>query len=198
MTRQNKASNRSIEIVKQVIMAHHKLFVDSYLTDSTETQAILHQMMHGKPQHKSIMLYQYFLEAFLHSGGGDRSNQNYYHNQKYKPSFNRIKNAVKTAQCPKLASFETFKGCGYRKMTNNCSEPAFVKSCPLPRFDMKRGPLNEMAFSLYFFLRDVCRGNFYAYVRGHFGEGQLADEAVSELLQSFIEKITTIANVSPK
>ena len=155
-------------------------------------------MMHGKPQHKSIKLYQYFLEAFLLSGGGDRSNQNYYHNQKYKPTFNRVKRAVKAAQCPKLASFETFRGCGYRKTTNNCAEPAFLKSCPLPRFDMKRGPLNQMAFSLYFFLRDVCRGDFYTFVTEHFGEGQLSAGAINELLQSFIGKITTIANVGPK
>ena len=155
-------------------------------------------MMHGKPQHKSIKLYQYFLESFILSGGGDRSNQNYYANQKYKPTFNRINRAVKTAQCPKLVSFEAFKGCGYRKTANKCTEPAFLKSCPLPRFDMKRGALNQMAFSLYFFLRDVCRRDFYAYVREHFGQGQLADGAMNELLQGFIGKITTIANVGPK
>ena len=94
MTRQKKASKHSIEIVKQIIRAQQKLFVDPYLTDSTEIQAILHQMMHGKPHHKSIKLYQYFLEAFLHSGGGDQSNRNYYDNQKYKPTFNRVKRAL--------------------------------------------------------------------------------------------------------
>ena len=198
MTRQKQASKRSIEIVKEIIRAQQKLFVDPYLTDSTEIEAILHQMMHGKPQHKSIKLYQYFLEAFLHSGGGDRSNLNYYHNQKYKPTFNRVKHALQAAQCPKLASFETFRGCGYRKTTNNCAEPAFLKSCPLPRFDMKRGPLNEMAFSLYFFLRDVCRRDFYTFVTQHFGEGELSGGAINERLQAFIGKVTTIANVGPK
>ena len=130
MTRQKKISKRSIEIVKEIIRAHQRLFVDVYLTDSTEIEAIIHQMMHGKPHHKSIKLYQYFLESFLLSGRGDQSNQNYYANQQYKPTFNRINRAVKTAQCPKLASFEAFNGCGYRKTTNKCTEPAFLKSCP--------------------------------------------------------------------
>ena len=105
MTRQKKASKRSIEMVKQIIRAQQKLFVDPYLTDSTEIEAIIHQMMHGKPQHKSIKLYQYFLASFLLSGGGDRSNQNYYHNQKYKPTFNRIKRAVKCGSMPEISLF---------------------------------------------------------------------------------------------
>jgi hypothetical protein len=166
MTRQHKTSAHNVEIIRQIIIAHQKLFVDIYLTDSPEIEAILHQMIHGKPQHKSIRLYQYLVEAFLLSGGGDQSNQNYYAKQNHKPTFNRVKRAVKSGQCPKLADFESFKGCGYRKGARTCSDPAFLKTCPLPTFDMKRGALNLMAFSLYFFLRDVCGGDFYTFARG--------------------------------
>ena len=105
MTRQKQASKRSIEIVKQIIMAHQKLFVDVYLTDSPEIEAILHQMMHGKPQHKSIKLYQYFLESFLLSGGGDQSNQDYYAKQKHKPTLNRIKQGCQSRSMPEISVF---------------------------------------------------------------------------------------------
>jgi hypothetical protein len=186
MLRQSKNSIHSVEIVKQIILAHQKLFVDIYLTDSPEVEAILHQMIYGKPHHKSIKLYQYLVEAFLLSGGGDQSNQNYYAKQNHKPTFNRVRRVVKAAQCPKLATFESFKGCGYRKTTNNCNEPAFLSICPLPTFDMKRGNLNHMAFSLYFFLRDVCGRDFYAYETEHFGQGQLAAGAINERLHGFI------------
>jgi hypothetical protein len=198
MLRNSQPSKPSVEIVKQIIMAHQKLFIDIYLTDWPEIEAILHQMIHSKPQHKSIMLYQYLVEAFLLSGGGDQSNQGYYAKQNHKPTFNRVKRAVKAGQCPKLAGFETFKGCGYRKGTNKCNEPAFIKECPLPSFDMKRGALNHMAFSLYFFLRDVCKGDFYTFARGHFGQGQPCGGGITDLLQTFIEKVSTIANVGPK
>jgi hypothetical protein len=198
MVRQNKTSKRSIEIVRQIIRAHQRLFDPVFIEDRPEIQAILHQIMHGKPQHKSIKLYQYLVKSFLLAGGGDQSNLAYYANQQYKPTFNRINRAVKTSQCPKLASFQTFKRCDYRKTTNNCAEPAFLKSCPLPRFNMKRGALNHMAFSLYFFLRDVCGRDFYAYVREHLGQDQLAAGAINERLHAFIGKVTTIANVGPK
>jgi hypothetical protein len=176
-------------------MDHQKLFIDVYLTDSPEIKAILHQMIHGKVHRKSIKLYQYLVEAFLLSRGGDQSNQGYYAKQNRKPTFNWVKQAIKTAQCPKLAGFEAFKGCGYRKGANKCNEPAFLSKCPLPTFDMKRGELNHMAFSLYFFLRDVAGQDFYTYVTEHFGQ---AGEAITDLLDGFIGKVTTIANVGPK
>jgi hypothetical protein len=137
------------------------------------------------------------VEAFLLSGGGDLSNQGYYAKQKHQPTFNRIKRAVKAARCQKLATFETFTGCGYRK-NNKCNEPAYLATCPLPTFDMKRGALNHMAFSLYFFLRDVAGRDFYTFTKQHFGAGQLPPPAINELLESFIGKVSTIANVGPK
>jgi hypothetical protein len=138
------------------------------------------------------------VEAFILSGGGDQSNQGYYVKQNHKPTFNRVKRAVKAAQCPKLADFESFKGCGYRKGVKSCNEPAFLKTCPLPGFDMKRGALNLMAFSLYFFLRDVCKGDFYKFTKTHFRDCQPADRATAELLDGFIGKVSAIANVGPK
>ena len=179
-------------------MGQQKLFDDVFHGDTPERQAILNQMMHGKPQHKSIKLYQYLLKSFLFAGGGDRSNLVYYAKQQHKPTFNRVKQAIKTGQCPKLGSFEAFKGCGYRKTINKCNDPAFLSTCPLPKFDMKRGSLNHMAFSLYFFLRDVAGGDFYAYVREHFGQEELSDKAINELLHGFVGKVTAIANVGPK
>ncbi len=155
-------------------------------------------MIHGKPQHKSVKLYQYLLGYFLFAGGGDQSNFSYFAKQKVKPTFNRVQRALQAAQCPKLASFETYTGCGYRKTEPSCREPAFFGSCPLPTFDMKRGTLNEMAFSLYFFLRDAAGGDFYTQVREHFGEGPLTEGEIDNLLQTFIEKVTRIANVGPK
>jgi hypothetical protein len=60
---------------------------------------------------------------------------------------------------------------------------------------MKRGALNQMAFSLYFFLRDVCRRDFYTYLTEHFGQ---AGGAINDLLETFIKKVTAIVNVGPK
>jgi len=198
MTIQSRCSNPSLEMVKRIILSQQRLFDEVFLEDAPEIQAILNQIIRGKPQHKSIKLYQYLLECFLFAGGGDQSNYSYYAKQRVKPTFNRVKRALQAAQCPKLATFETFAGCGYQKTNPSCREPVFFGNCPVPTFDMKRGTLNQMAFSLYFFLRDAAGGDFYTEVREHFGEGRLTEGKIDNLLQAFIQKVTRIANVGPK
>ena len=92
--------------------------------------------------------------------------------------------AVKAAQCPKLASFEAFKGCGYRKTTNNCTEPAFLKSCPLPRFDMKRGALEPDGVLSVFLppgclsagLLHLCHGALWGGPAGRWGHQRAPPE----------------------
>ena len=198
MTLQYRFSNRCIGIAKEIIMSHQRLFDDFFHDDSPEIQAIIDQMIHGEPQHKSIKLYEYLLGCFLFAGDVDQSNYSCYAKQRVKPTVNRVKGALQAAQCPKLATFEAFTGCGYQKTKPSCRKPAFLSSCPLPAFDLKLGSLNQMAFSLYFFLRYVAGGDFYTLATQHFGQGQLTDGEISNRLQGFIEKVTTIANVGPK
>jgi hypothetical protein len=62
--------SRSVEMVKQVIVAHQRLFVEEYLTDSSEIENILHQMIHSKLHHKSIKLYQTCWNPSFYLGAG--------------------------------------------------------------------------------------------------------------------------------
>jgi hypothetical protein len=52
MLRHSKKIEHSIETIKQIIIAQQKLFVEIYLRDYPEIEAIIHQMIDGKPQHK--------------------------------------------------------------------------------------------------------------------------------------------------
>lgn len=125
MPLQSRCSNHCVDIIKRIIASHQRLFVEEFLWDSPEIQAIVDQMIHGKPHHKSTKLYQYLVESFLLAGGGDESNQGYYAKQKVKPTFNRVKRALQAAQCPKLVSFEAFAGCGYQKSNQPAGNQPF-------------------------------------------------------------------------
>jgi hypothetical protein len=61
--------------------------------------------------------------------------------------------------CPKLAGIDAFVGCGYRKLARTCAHPALLPACPLPRHDLRNGRLNQLAYGLYFFVRDRCGGD---------------------------------------
>jgi hypothetical protein len=185
-------------MIKKVIEDQLKLIGGPFVNDHPELQGILQQMVDGPKARKSIKLYQYLMEAFLFTGGSDQSNEGHYLKQKNKPSFNKIRKALVSAECPKLVSFDSFTDCGYRKMARTCNKPELIETCPLPKFDMKRETLNQMVISLYLFLRDVCHNDFYRFVQAQFDLVKGESYRVKTQVESFIETFSQVYNVGPK
>jgi hypothetical protein len=67
-------------------------------------------------------------------------------------------------RCEKLQDFAAFTACGYRKTKATCNNPKLIKSCPLPRLDLRNGGLNQAAYSLFLFMRDVAGGDFVEWI----------------------------------
>jgi hypothetical protein len=61
--------------------------------------------------------------------------------------------------CPKLKSYWHFHDCRYDKISRTCSEPDHIDACPLPAHQLRNGRLNQMAYSLFLFIRDVADGD---------------------------------------
>jgi hypothetical protein len=66
--------------------------------------------------------------------------------------------------CPKLAGYWAFDGCGYRKTVHTCAEPRYISACPLPRHPLRNGRLNQMAYGLFLFIRDVAGGDLVDWI----------------------------------
>jgi hypothetical protein len=98
-------------------------------------------------------------------------------------------------KCEKLHSFSAFDGCGYRKNRATCTRPALIKSCPLPRLDLRNGGLNQAAFSLHLFMRDICDGDFVAWIDRMLGAAQ-ADRTPA--VDALVEPLTHVHGVSFK
>src|SRR6476646_2732711 len=78
--------------------------------------------------------------------------------------------------CPKLQSYWHFYGCRYDKLSRTCAEPAHIDTCPLPSHDLRNGRLNQMAYSLFLFIRDVADGDLVGWIDRQF---QGADDPTS-------------------
>jgi hypothetical protein len=63
------------------------------------------------------------------------------------------------ASCPKLQSYWHYHGCRYHKISRTCAEPDHIAHCPVPRHDLRNGRLNQTAYSLYLFIRDIADGH---------------------------------------
>jgi hypothetical protein len=66
--------------------------------------------------------------------------------------------------CPKLSGYWRFYDCRYHKGSHTCSEPAHIEACPLPRHRLRNGRLNQMAYSLFLFMRDIADADFVGWI----------------------------------
>ena len=78
--------------------------------------------------------------------------------------------------CPKLKSYWHFHGCRYDKISRTCSEPDHVDACPLPSHQLRNGRLNQMAYSLFLFVRDIADGDLVGWIDRQF---RVADDPAS-------------------
>ena len=66
--------------------------------------------------------------------------------------------------CPKLKSYWHFHNCRYGKLAWSCSEPAHFEACPLPTHYLRNGGLDQMAYSLFLFIRDIAGGDLVGWI----------------------------------
>jgi hypothetical protein len=66
--------------------------------------------------------------------------------------------------CVKLLAFSTFTNCHYIKSSQTCANPRHLNACPLPLHPLRNGRLNQTAYSLFFFVRDIANGDLIAWI----------------------------------
>ena len=69
-----------------------------------------------------------------------------------------------TPSCPKLRTYWDFHACSFKRGSWSCSETGHLQECPLPMHQLRKGLLNQAAYSLLLFLRDVCEGDFVSWI----------------------------------
>ena len=112
-----------------------------------------------------------------------------------------IERTLRTAPpCPKLQSYWHFHQCGYRKTANTCNEPTKLLSCPLPQHDLRNGSLNQAAYSLYFFQRDIAGGDFVAWLDDRLEQADRpkAPDRARRLVEAVVGPLRHVHGVSDK
>src|ERR1700732_1553542 len=66
--------------------------------------------------------------------------------------------------CPKLKSYWHFHGCRYEQGRRTCAAPEHIGCCPLPSHDLRNGHLNQAAYSLFLFIRDIADGDLIRWI----------------------------------
>jgi hypothetical protein len=102
--------------------------------------------------------------------------------------------------CPKLKSYWHFHGCRYDKISRTCSEPDHIDACPLPTHRLRNGRLNQMAYSLFLFIRDIADGDLVGWIDRQFegADDPASSHRLARLREAVIGPLREVYGVSDK
>ena len=131
------------------------------LIDDARDDLQQHGVLAAIKSHDAGMLFDWLMSVLSYQGVSDAVATQYMdeHGRATWAAISRVRPA-----CPKLASYWQFYDCRYHKGSRTCAEPDHLPDCPLPTYDLRNGRLNQTAFSLYLFIRDVAGGDLVAWI----------------------------------
>jgi hypothetical protein len=158
---------------------------------------------HGIPQalrdRDAARVFDWLMGSFSYQGVSDAAAESYiaaHGNVTYRAIHRGLKGRRRA--CPKLAGFTAYSGCGYRKAVRTCRNPTGLEVCPVPSHDLRRGGLNQAAYSLYFFLRDVCAGDLGGFIDRTVAIADGDHGSAAAARQALLKQLTRISGVSDK
>ena len=105
----------------------------------------------------------------------------------------------RSPSCPKLGGYWRFYGCQFHKGSNTCSELDHIDACPLPRHPLRNGRLNQMAYSLFLFMRDVADDDFVGWIDRQLGSADSqGPDRLGALREAIIGPLRNVYGVADK
>jgi hypothetical protein len=102
--------------------------------------------------------------------------------------------------CPKLRSYWYFHDCQYNKSRYTCAEPDHLPGCPLPNHWLRNGRLNQTAYALHLFIRDIADGDLVGWFdrRLNMAARQSGPNRLARMRAALIEPLKEVYGVSDK
>jgi hypothetical protein len=102
--------------------------------------------------------------------------------------------------CPKLRSYWQFHDCRYNKTRYTRAEPDHLAKCPLPNHWLRNGRLNQTAYSLYLFIRDIAGGDLVGWIdrRLNTAARQSGPDRLARMRMALLDPLKEVYGVSDK
>lgn len=150
-------------------------------------------------RHDDGPIYDWLVGALSYQGISDQVARSYWAGGGG-VTYAQVTRGLAKGRCPKLRSFWTFEGCGYRKGAQSCSRPDDRPTCPLPRHDLRNGRLNQLAYSLRLFLRDAVADDLVSWIDRRLAQADLplGEDRVLRLGAAVIDPLKGVFGVLDK
>jgi hypothetical protein len=114
--------------------------------------------------HDTARLFDWLMSMLSFQGIADRVAEDFIHKHG-NVTWSDIEQALAASpSCPKLDGYWLFHDCRYYKTAGTCAEPDHIGACPLPCHPLRNGHLNQTAYSLFMFIRDVAGGDLINWI----------------------------------
>src|SRR6266481_930339 len=151
-------------------------------------------------RHDTVALFDWLMAMLSYQGVSDRVAHDYME-QHGRVKWHEIeRDLADKPSCPKLQSYWQFHGCRYQKTSHTCAEPDHIAHCPLPTHPLRNGRLNQTAYSLYLFIRDIADNGLVGWI-----EAQLTSAAaptdtnrLGRMRDALLEPLRHVYGVSDK
>jgi hypothetical protein len=158
-----------------------------------------HSLTAAITRHDTAALFDWLMQAFSYQGIADRVAYDYMarHGRARWARVNA--NVARKPSCAKLAGYWTFYDCRFRKGAGTCAEPDHIGACPLPRQALRNGHLNQMAYSLFLFMRDIADDDFVDWIdRQLAAANSQSSDRLSDLREAIIGPLRNVYGVADK
>jgi hypothetical protein len=157
--------------------------------------------VHAAVRHRdTAVLFDWLIETVSHQGISNHVAWGYMERHG-RLAWGRVVPLIEAGpSCPKLRSYWHFDRCGYQKGLQVCGEPNHFAACPLPTHDLRNGNLNQAAYSLFLFIRDIADGDLVSWIDERLTKVDLwtMEGRAVRLRQALLEPLGHIHGVSNK
>ena len=151
-------------------------------------------------RHDTATLFDWLISALSYQGISDQVATEYMERHGRAQWADIDAKVAASPTCPKLKSYWHFHGCRYDKISRTCSEPDHIDGCPLPSHQLRNGRLNQMAYSLFLFVRDIAEGDLVGWIDGQFqgADDRAIPNRLARLREAVIGPLREVYGVSDK
>jgi hypothetical protein len=196
----NKSKTREIDRAARLVDRICRIAGEPRLIDKLSRDLARRGVRAAIRRRETSVLFDWLVETASFQGIGNHVAHRYME-QHGRVRWHEIAALIKAGPtCPKLRSHWHFDRCGYQKVQRCCAEPGHFPSCPLPTHDLRNGRLNQAAYSLFLFIRDVAGGDFAGWIDRQLADADLlsAPDRAMRLRGALIEPLTHVHGVSNK
>jgi len=114
--------------------------------------------------HSTPPIFDWLIDVLSFQGISDRVARDYAARHG-RATWSELHENLRSAECAKLRSYWQYSDCRYDKTSQTCAEPEHFDTCKLPRLRLRNGRLNQTAYSLFLFVRDIAGGDLVGWIR---------------------------------